>query len=219
MGCSDSIISLTLMASRQKQQKQTATEFLGSALTTGTSTAHPGTATEDSSKEQIAAARFVFTKQRQIQWAHATEELWRHGHGVIGLDGASGGFQGLVADGGVVYVVGLGCLQMIDYWHGKHDMRSRHDVSAAVPWCQMADDEQYPSFRLVSQKGRFAHALVFIQQEFRTKRFLRFLKALRLLTRASADVLYSIAHLCSGRELRNGIRNPSVEETAFRGIL
>ena len=38
----------TLMASRQKKQKQTATEHLGSALTTGTTTEHSGTATEHS---------------------------------------------------------------------------------------------------------------------------------------------------------------------------
>ena len=161
---------------------------------------------------QSIPGSWFFAKQRQLQWAHAAEELWECGRHpeaqAFGLDGASGGFQGLVHDGDVVYVVGVGSLQRIDYFHGKHPMTSRHGVAALVPWCQMINEDEYPSYMLVSQKGRFAHALVLIQQEFRTKRFLRALKALRLLPEASADILYSIAHLCSGRALRNGIRYP-----------
>ena len=92
----------------------TATEHPGSAFTTGTTTEYPGTATEHSGQHQVANGRWFFAKQRQLQWAHVAGELWQHEHVIIGLDGASGGFQGLVDDGDVVYVVGAGSLQMID---------------------------------------------------------------------------------------------------------
>jgi hypothetical protein len=139
-----------------------------------------------------------------------TGELWKHGGLAIGLDGASGGFQGLVNDHDVVYVIGEGSMQWMDYFHGTKHMESRHGVAARAPWCQMMNEDDYPSYQLVSQKGRFAHALVLIQQAFRTKRFWRALNALRLLPEVSPDILHSIAHLCSGRALRNGIRYPVV---------
>jgi hypothetical protein len=101
-------------------------------------------------------------------------------------------------------------MQWVDYFHGTTDMLSSHVVFARVPWCQMMNEDEYPSYQLVSQKGRFAHALVLIQQAFRTKRFWRALNALRLLPKVSPSILHSIAHLCSGRALRNGIRYPVV---------
>ena len=87
-------------------------------------------------------------------------------------------------------------------------MESRHGVAALTPWCQILNEDDCPSYMLVSQKGRFAHTLVLIQQAFRTKRFRRALEALRLLPKVSPDVVNSIAHLCSGRALRNGIMYP-----------
>ena len=188
----------------------TATEHPESALTTGTATEHSRTAAEHSGQHQVANGRWFWAKWRQVQWAHVTGELWKHGGLAIGLDGASGGFQGLVNDHDVVYVIGEGSMQWMDYFHGTKHMESRHGVAARAPWCQMMNEDDYPSYQLVSQKGRFAHALVLIQQAFRTKRFWRALNALRLLPEVSPDILHSIAHLCSGRALRNGIRYPVV---------
>ena len=90
-------------------------------------------------------------------------------------------------------------------------METRHGIAMRAPWCQMMNEDDYPSYQLVSQKGRFAHALVLIQQAFRTYRFRQALSALRLLPGVIPDILlHSIAHLCSGRALRNGIRYPVV---------
>ena len=157
-----------------------------------------------------AFERWLWAKRRQVQWFRVAGELWKHGRLAIGLDGASGGFQGLVNDHDVVYVIGEGSMQRMDYFHGTEHMESRHGVAARAPWCQMINEDDYPSYQLVSQKGRFAHALVLIQQVFRTKRFWRALNALRLLPEVSPDIRHSIAHLCSGRALRNGIRYPVV---------
>ena len=185
----------------------TATEHPGSALTTGTTTEHLRTAADQSAQHQVANGRRLFAIQRQVQWAHVAREMWEHRGLAIGLDGASGGFQGLVMEGDVVYVIGEGSLQMIDYFTVRM-IESHLGVSAPVPWCQMLNKEYNPSYMLVSQKGRFAHSLVIIQQAFRTKRFRRALEALRLLPKVSPDVVNSIAHLCSGRALRNGIMYP-----------
>ena len=87
-------------------------------------TEHSRTAIEHSGQHQVANERWVFARQRQLWWAHVAGHLWKHGGLVIGLDGASGGFQGLVDDGDVVYVVGSGSLQMIDYFHGQMAMQS-----------------------------------------------------------------------------------------------
>jgi hypothetical protein len=154
--------------------------------------------------------RWLWTKRRQVQWFGVTGELWKHERLAIGADGASGGFQGLVNDHDVVYVIGEGSMRMVDHFFGTHHMETRHGVAAMAPWCQMMNEDDYPSYQLVSQKGRFAHALVLIQQAFRTKRFWRALSALRLLPGVSPDILHSIAHLCSGRALQNGIRYPVV---------
>ena len=96
----------------------TATDHTRSAPTARTTTEHPGTATEHPGQHQVATGKF-FAKQRQLQWVRVAEELWEYGHIVIGLDGASGGFQGLVDDGDVVYAVVTGSLQVIDYFHGR----------------------------------------------------------------------------------------------------
>ena len=190
----------------------TATEHPESALTTGTATEHSRTAAEHSGQHQVANGRWLWAKWRQVQWARVTGELWKHNRLAIGLDGASGGFQGLVNDHDVVYVIGEGSMQCVDYFHGTQHMESSHGVAARAPWCQMMneDEDDYPSYQLVSQKGRFAHALVLIQQAFRTKRLWRALNALRLLPKVRPEILHSIAHLCSGRALRNGIRYPVV---------
>jgi hypothetical protein len=155
--------------------------------------------------------RWLWTKRRQVQWFGVTGELWKHERLAIGADGASGGFQGLINDHDVVYVIGEGSMQWVDYFHGTVQMISAgHAVISYVPLCQMMNEDEYPSYQLVSQKGRFAHALVLIQQAFRTKRFWQALIALRLLPEVDPDILHSIAHLCSGRALRNGIRYPVV---------
>jgi hypothetical protein len=157
-------------------------------------------------------------KWRQVQWAHVTTELWEHTRLAIGVDGASGGFHGLVNDHDVVYVIGEGSMQWVDYFHGTVQMISAwHAVISYVPWCQMMNEDEYPSYQLVSQKGRFAHALVLIQQAFRTKRFWQALIALRLLPEVDPDILHSIAHLCSGRALQNGIRYPVVGRDEVTG--
>ena len=203
----------------------------------------------------LVESRRLLAQQRQLQWASATEELWEQWqpYMAIGRDGASGGFQGLLHEGAVVYVVGafepdaarhshgapkLASLQKIDHFHSTHatDMWStvvgaaravRHGISGLhaplrcrVPWCQMMSDVDYPSYMLVSQAGRFAHALVPMQQAFRAKRFLRALKALRLLPPRLLGIewaLHFIARLCSGRELQNGVRYP-VESIADEEI-
>jgi hypothetical protein len=118
----------------------------------------------------------------------------------------------LINDHDVVYVIGEGSMRMVDHFFGTHHMETRHGVAAMAPRCQMMneDSDDYPSYQLVSQKGRFAHALVLIQQAWRTKQFRRALSALRLLPGVSPDILHSIAHLCSGRALQNGIRYPVV---------
>ena len=136
-------------------------------------------------------------------------ELWKHGL-AIGLDGASGGFQGLVNDRDVVYVISKGSMQQVDHFKRTHHMETRHGVAAMAPWCQMMNEVDYPSYQLVSQKGRFAHALVLLQQAFRTYRFRQALITLRLLPKVPHELLHFIAHLCSGRALRNGIRYPVV---------
>ena len=143
----------------------TATEHTGSALTTGTTTEHSRTVADQSARRQVAAQ--LFAVQRQVRWAHVAREMWEHRGLAIGLDGASGGFQGLVMEGDVVYVIGEGSLQMIDYFHAQ-TIESHLGVTAPVPWYQMGNKECNPSYMLVSQKGRFAHSLVIIQQAFRT---------------------------------------------------
>ena len=159
-----------------------------------------------------------FAKWRQVQWAHVTGELWEHTRLAIGVDGASGGFHGLVNDHDVVYVIGEGSMQWVEYFHGTvQTVSAWHAVIAKVPWCQMMNEDEYPSYQLVSQKGRFAHALVLIQQAFRTKRFWQALIALRLLPEVDPDILHSIAHLCSGRALQNGIRCPVVGRDEVTG--
>ena len=155
--------------------------------------------------------RWLWTMRRQVQWLRVTVELWKHGRLAIGLDGASGGFQGLVNARDVVYVKGEGSMQWVDYFFGTRHMETRHGVAARVQLCQMMNKDAYPAYQLVSQKGSFAHALVHIQQAFRTKQFWRALIALRLLPEVVIpEILLPIAHLCSARALRNGIRYPVV---------
>jgi len=155
--------------------------------------------------------RWLWTRQRQVQWFGVTRELWKHGRLAIGLDGASGGFQGLVNEHDVVYVKGGCSMQWVDHFFGRGGyMETRHGIAMRAPWCQMMNETIIPSYQLVSQKGRFAHALVLIQQAFRTYRFRQALSTLRLLPKVLPEHLHSIAHLCSGRALRNGIRYPVV---------
>ena len=161
--------------------------------------------------EEEHFGRWLWTMRRQVQWLGVTCELWKHKRLAIGLDGASGGFQGLVNDRDVVYVKGEGLLWVKEFCGTRH-METRHGVAARVPRCLMMNADFYPAYLLVSQKGRFAHALVHIQQAWRTKQFRRALMALRLLPPEVCipEILLPIAHFCSARPHRNGIRYPVV---------
>ncbi len=80
-----------------------------------------------------------------------------------------------LSDGQTVFVVKVGSpMQTIDYFHGDY---------YGIPMAQMVGRKKtnYPSFMLVSQKGCFAMAVIFIQGLFRSKRNCRMLIDCRLL--------------------------------------